>query len=271
MKKRTFLRLLATALAVPLLALAAGCGPRKARANHLRVGVIAGAEERLAEAAVKVARERHGLEVELVVLSDYNIPNAALDQGDIDANAFQHRPFLDAQVRDRGYKIVAVGNTFVYPLAAYSKRIKSVSALADGATVAVPNDPTNLGRALLLLAREGLLALRPGAGIDATVLDIAANPKKLRIAELDAAHLPRALPDVDLAIINTTYASQIDLNPARDGLFVEGKDSPYVNLIVAREDNKDSPEVRNFVKAYQSDEVLAAAGRIFPGGFVQGW
>lgn len=248
-----------------------GCRPAPRSENHLRLGVIAGAEEQVAEIARKVAREQHGLDVELVVFSDYVTPNAALADGSLDANAFQHRPFLDRQIADRGYKLVPVGNTFVYPIAAYSRRIGALSELNDGAQIAVPNDPTNLGRALILLARENLLVLRPGAGAEATVLDIAANPRRLRIVELEAAQLPRALPDVDLAIINTTYASQIGLNPTRDGLFVEDKDSPYVNLIVAREDNQDAAKVRAFVQAYQSEEVHAAAREIFKDGVVKGW
>jgi D-methionine transport system substrate-binding protein len=252
------------------LVLLTGCG-RKARENLLRLGVIGGPEEQLAEIVKRLAKERHGLDVEIVTFSDYIMPNAALADGSLDANAFQHRPFLDRQISDRGYKLVVAGNTFVYPIAGYSLRIKSLDALPGGAKVAVPNDPTNLGRALVLLEKQGLVTLKPGAGINATVLDIVQNPKKLKIFELEAAQLPRTLPDVDLAVINTTYAGQIGLSPTRDGLFVEDKDSPYVNLIVVREDNKDSPAVRTLVQTWQTDEVLAAAEKIFPGGVVKGW
>ena len=221
--------------------------------------------------ARKVAKERHGLDVELVTFSDYITPNAALADGSLDANAFQHRPFLDQQVRDRGYRLAVAGRTFVYPLAAYSRRIRKLSDLADGGQVAVPNDPTNLGRSLTLLEKQGLLRLRPGAGLLATVLDITDNPRPLRIVELEAPPLPRALSDVDLAVINTTYASQAGLSPTRDGLFAEDRNSPYVNLIVVREESRDARNVRIFVQAYQSDEVYAAAQRIFDGGVVKGW
>ena len=140
-----------------------------------------------------------------------------------------HKPYLDTQIKDRGFKLVAVGNTFVYPIAGYSKKIKSLAELPDGAQVAVPNDPTNLGRSLLLLQKQGLLKLKDNVGLNGTVLDIVDNPKQLKIVELEAAQLPRSLEDVDLAIINNTYASQVDLQANRDGLFVEDKDSPYVN------------------------------------------
>jgi D-methionine transport system substrate-binding protein len=135
----------------------------------------------------------------------------------------------------------------------------------------VPNDPSNLGRALKLLERHGLLELRPEAGILASTLDITRNPRRLRIVELDAAQLPRALPDVDLAIINNNYAAQAGLAALRDGLLVETKDSPYVNLIVARQDNVDDPRIALWVASYQTEEVHQAALEIFNGGVVKGW
>ena len=217
-----------------------GCGQDEKDPNHIKVGVIVGAEQQVAEVAQKVAKDKYGLDVELVTFNDYVLPNEALSKGDIDANAFQHKPYLDQQLKDRGYKLVAVGNTFVYPIAGYSKKIKSLDELQDGSQVAVPNDPTNLGRSLLLL---------------------------------QAPQLPRSLDDaqIALAVINTTYASQIGLTPAKDGIFVEDKDSPYVNLIVTREDNKDAENVKKFVQAYQSDEVYEAANKVFNGGAVKGW
>ena len=213
-----------------------GCGQDEKDPNHIKVGVIVGAEQQVAEVAQKVAKDKYGLDVELVTFNDYVLPNEALSKGDIDANAFQHKPYLDQQLKDRGYKLVAVGNTFVYPIAGYSKKIKSLDELPNEAQVAVPNDPTNLGRSLLL-------------------------------------QLPRSLDDaqIALAVINTTYASQIGLTPAKDGIFVEDKESPYVNLIVTREDNKDAENVKKFVQAYQSDEVYEAANKVFNGGAVKGW
>ncbi|MWL73652.1 MetQ/NlpA family lipoprotein, partial [Escherichia coli] len=226
-----------------------------------------------AETAVKVAKEKYGLDVELVTFNDYVLPNEALSKGDIDANAFQHKPYLDQQIKDRGYKLVPAGNTFVYPIAGYSKKIKSLDELQDGSQVAVPNDPTNLGRSLLLLQKQGLIKLKDGVGLLPTVLDVTENPKNLKIVELEAPQLPRSLDDaqIALAVINTTYASQIGLTPAKDGIFVEDKDSPYVNLIVTREDNKDAENVKKFVQAYQSDEVYEEANKVFNGGAVKGW
>jgi len=251
----------------------AGCGQEEKDPNHIKVGVIVGAEQQVAEIAQKVAKEKYGLDVELVTFNDYVLPNEALSKGDIDLNAFQHKPYLDQQIKDRGYKLVSVGNSFVYPIAGYSKKIKSLDELKDGSQVALPNDPTNLGRSLLLLQKVNLIKLKDGVGLLPTVLDVTENPKNLKLVELEAPQLPRSLDDqqIALAVINTTYASQIGLTPAKDGLFVEDKDSPYVNLLVAREDNKDAENAKKFVQAYQSDEVNEAANKIFNGGAVKGW
>ncbi|MCW8995232.1 MAG: MetQ/NlpA family lipoprotein [Psychromonas sp.] len=239
--------------------------------NKITVGVIAGSEAQVAEVAAKVAKEKYNLDVELVIFSDYITPNAALDEGSIDINAFQHKPYLDQQIKDRGYKFAIAGNTFVYPIAAYSNKIKSIDELKEGDQIAVPSDPTNLARALMLLEHQGLIKLKEGADLSATVLDIVSSPKNLKIVELEAPQLPRALDDVSLAIINNTYAGSINLTAEKDGIFVEDKESPYVNLIVARQDNINSKNVKTFVKAYQSEPVYQAARKIFKGAVVKGW
>ncbi|WP_165310564.1 MetQ/NlpA family lipoprotein [Vibrio ziniensis] len=262
--------LLTIAAAASALVLA-GCGEKEVDNNKVKIGVIAGAEAQVAEIAAKIAKEKYNLDVELVTFTDYVTPNAALDDGSIDANAFQHKPYLDQQIADRGYKLAIVGNTFVYPIAGYSKQVKSVDEIQDGDRIAVPNDPTNLGRSLLLLEQQGLLKLREDVGLLATVRDIVENPKNIKIVELDAAQLPRSLDDVTLSIINTTYASSINLTPEKDGIFVENKESPYVNLLVARQDNVNAENVQNFLKAYQTDEVANGASEIFHGGSVKGW
>lgn len=268
----TFKKIAAVGALLSAMALA-GCGQEEKDPNHVKVGVIVGAEQQVAEVAQKVAKDKYGLDVELVTFNDYVLPNEALSKGDIDVNAFQHQPYLDAQIKDRGYKLVNVGHTFVYPIAGYSKKIKSLDELQEGAQVAIPNDPTNLGRSLLLLQHVGLVKLKEGVGLQPTSLDIIENPKKLKIVELEAPQLPRSLDDdqIALAVINTTYASQIGLTPTKDGIFVEDKNSPYVNIIVAREDNKDAENVKKFVQAYQSDTVAEAANKIFNGGAVKGW
>ncbi|MDG3087396.1 MetQ/NlpA family lipoprotein [Vibrio hannami] len=261
---------LAIAAAASALVLA-GCGEKEVDTSKVKVGVMAGAEAQVAEVAAKIAKDKYNLDVELVTFTDYVTPNAATDDGSVDINAFQHKPYLDQQVADRGYKLTIAGNTFVYPIAGYSKQVKSVDEIAEGSRIAVPNDPTNLGRSLLLLEQQGLITLREGVGLQGTVRDITANPKNITIVELDAAQLPRSLDDVALSIINTTYASSIGLTPQKDGIFVEDKESPYVNLIVAREDNVNAENVQNFVKAYQTEEVYKAASEIFNGGVVKGW
>lgn len=253
--------------------LLAGCDGGSSDAKHIKVGVINGAEQDVAEVAKKVAKEKYGLDVELVGFSGSLLPNDATNAGELDANVFQHRPFLEQDNKAHGYHLVAVGNTFVFPMAGYSRKIKSVSALGDGATIAIPNDPTNLGRALLLLQNEKLITLRPDKGLLPTAVDIVDNPHHLNIIELEGAQLPRVLddPKVDVAIISTTYIQQTGLSPVRDSIFIEDRNSPYVNIVVAREDNKDAEKVKNFVKAYQSPEVASAAARIFNGGAVPGW
>ena len=251
-----------------IFGLGLGCAKPSA---ELKVGIMSGGEERIAGVAARVARERYGLDVELVTFSDYLMPNAALADGSIDVNAFQHKPFLDQQIADRGYPLAIVARTFIYPIAGYSRRLHSLAELRDGAQIAVPNDPSNLGRALKLLEQQGLLELRKEAGILASTLDITRNPRQLRIVELDAAQLPRVLPDVDLAIINNNYAAQAGLAALKDGLIVESKDSPYVNLIVARQDDQKDPRIATWVSSYQTDEVAQAALETFNGGVVKGW
>ncbi len=258
---------LLSAIAISSLFLTA-CNDKQA---PLKVGVISGPEHQVMEVAAKVAKEKYNQDVELVVFSDYTTPNASLDKKDMDLNAFQHKPYLDKEIADKGYKLVPVGNTFVYPIAAYSRKIKSLAELKDGDKIAVPNDPTNLGRALLLLEKQGLIKLKDSKNLLSTRVDIIENPKNLEILEVEAPLLPRTLDDTAFSIINTSYAGQIGLTPTKDGIFVEDKESPYVNIIVAREDNKESPAVKNFVKAYQTDEVYNKANEVFKGAMIKGW
>jgi D-methionine transport system substrate-binding protein len=248
------------------------CGGGSGNPNYIKVGVESGPEFVVAQAAQKVAKEKFGLEVELVQFNDYIMPNTALFQKDIDVNVFQTRPFLEEQATKRGYQFAIVGTTFVYPIAVYSKKIKSLDELKDGSTVVIPNDITNEGRSLLLLEKAGLIRLKPDVGYTARVTDIIENPRNLDIIELEAPQLPRSLDDsrVTLAVINNNFAVKAGLF-LRDGIFVEDKESPYVNLIVAREDNKDEDKVRRFVQAYQSDEVAAVAKEEFHEGAIQGW
>lgn len=243
-----------------------------ATAQSIKVGVMSGPEQQVAEIAAKVAKEKYNLAVELIQFNDYALPNTAVSKGDLDANAMQHKPYLDEDSKAKKLdNLVIVGNTFVYPLAGYSKKIKAISELQEGAVVAVPNDPSNLARALILLEKQGLIKLKDNKNLFSTSLDIVENPKKLQVKEVDTSVAAKALDDVDLAVVNNTYAGQVGLNATEHGVFVEDKDSPYVNIIVARQDNKDSEAIQNFVKAYQSDEVEAEAKKHFKDGVVKGW
>ncbi|PJG85479.1 MetQ/NlpA family lipoprotein [Conservatibacter flavescens] len=243
-----------------------------ALAEKIKVGVMAGPEHEVAEVAAKVAKEKYGLDVEYVLFNDYALPNSAVSSKDLDANAMQHKPYLDKDSQEKGLNnLVIVGNTFVYPLAGYSKKIKNVSELKEGDVVAVPNDPSNLARALILLEKQGLIKLKDNTNLFSTSLDIVENPKKLKIQEVDTSVAARALDDVALAVVNNTYAGQVGLNASEHGVFVEDKDSPYVNIIVARDDNKDSKAIQDFVKAYQTEEVEAEAKKHFKDGVVKGW
>ncbi|MCM3338931.1 MetQ/NlpA family ABC transporter substrate-binding protein [Paenibacillus sp. MER TA 81-3] len=204
---------------------------------------------------IKPLLKDQGIELEIKEFTDYVQPNVQVHEKQLDANFFQHKPYMDNEVNTKGYKLVSVGNVHVEPFGAYSKKIKSVDELQDGATVAIPNDATNGGRSLLLLEKQGIIKLKEGTGLEATARDVADNPKNLKFKELEAAMLPRALDEVDMALINTNYALQAELNPTKDALFIEDKDSPYANILTAREDNKDSEAIKKLVAALQSDNV----------------
>ena len=249
------------------------CSPTSKPSGGFKVGVQSGPELKLAQAAKKVARDKYQLEVELVVFTDYVMPNEALSQKDIDVNVFQTRPYLADQSKNRGYQLEVIGNTFVFPMAGYSKKIKSIRELKKGDTIVIPNDPTNLGRALLLLQQVGLLKLKENVGLIPTQLDIVENPLGIQILELEAPQIPQTLDDakVKVAIINNNFAASNNLIAGRDGIFVENEKSPYVNIVVSRKENKDDERVKKFLKSYQSEEVLKVAEQEFKGGAIMGW
>jgi D-methionine transport system substrate-binding protein len=204
---------------------------------------------------VKPKLKEQGINLEVKEFTDYVQPNVQVNEKQLDANFFQHTPYLDDFNKKNNMNLVKVTGVHIEPFGAYSKKIKSAGELKDGATVAIPNDATNGGRALALLEKNGLIKLKDGVGINGTVRDIVENKKNLKIKELEAAMLPRMLDEVDLALINTNYALQANLNPTKDALFIEGKDSPYVNILVARPDNKDSDAMQKLAKALNSPEV----------------
>lgn len=239
-----------------------------AATDKIKLGVMAGEEEEIAEVAKKVAAG-NGLEIEIITFSDYTIPNEALEQGDLDANAFQHKPYLDSQIAARGYHIVPIGYTLVAPIGFYSTKHKSLADLPEGAVLGIPNDPSNGGRALNLFAANGLIKLKEGKGLAPSVLDIAENPKKFEIKEIDAAQLPKYLPDLDGAVINTNYALGANLDPRKDALVQESRiDNPYGNFIAVREGEKDKPIFKKLVSAYQSKEVETFINDRFKGAIL---
>ncbi|WP_445487048.1 MetQ/NlpA family ABC transporter substrate-binding protein [Rhodopseudomonas sp. RCAM05734] len=251
--------------AVAALALTAA-----AHAETIKVGVTAGPHAQIME-AVKAVAAKKGLDIQVVEFSDYVVPNAALEAGDLQANSFQHQPYLDNQIADRKYKIVSVGGTVNFPMGIYSKKVKSWDEIKTGASLAIPNDPTNGGRVLLLLRDKGVIKLKDGVGFKPTMLDITENPKKLKIIEIDAAQTPRTLDDVDAAGVNTNYATQSGLDPVRDALLREDPKGPYANVIAVRIADKDKPWVKTLVESYQSPEIKEFIATKFKGAVLATW
>ncbi|MDO5532852.1 MetQ/NlpA family ABC transporter substrate-binding protein [Sutterella sp.] len=248
-------RKLFTAGAAALAALTLPAAAVQAAENTvIRVGVTAGPAAEVLEKVVPLAAKR-GLTVKIFEFQDYITPNVALDAGDLDANIFQTKVFLENQNEQRGFKMRIVAPAFTLPMAYYSKKIKDLKDLPTGATVGIPNDAPMGGRALILLASSGIIKLRDGTGLLPTKFDIIENPKKIKVIELEAAQLPQALDDLTIAGINGNYAAVTGLNPTRDGLLVEGPKGPYVCNIAVDEKNVNAPWVKPFVEAYQSKEI----------------
>lgn len=262
-----YLKLLCSlCLAVTLI----GCGgSKKNDPNTLIVGTMAGPESDIVAVAQGIAQKRYGLTIKLIEFSDYNLPNAALQDGTLDVNIFQHQPYLEDAIRAHHYTLQAVGKTFLYPMAIYSNKIKSLSELRPDAIIAIPNDPSNEARALLLLQDAKLIQLKKENS--SSLFDIRSNPNHYQFRELDAAQLPRVLPDVDLAVINTNFALPAGLHPNRNGLFVEKKTSPYANLIVVRKNNAKKEQINHFIVALHSPEVTAKAQELFSDAAIPAW
>ena len=237
--------------------------------NTLTIGTIAGPETTLADVAKEIAMKNYGLTVKIVEFNDYNLPNEALQDGSLDANVYQHLPYLKAAMKAHGYTLEVIGKTFIYPTGIYSVKHKSLKTIPKKATIAIPNDPSNEARALLLLQKAGFITLKTTD--TATTADIATNPHELIIKELDAAQLPRVLNDVDAAVINTTFAIPAGLSPSRDALFLEDKDSPYANLIVIRSSSDKKAQLEQFVEAFHSKEVSDKAKALFGDAAIPAW
>ena len=205
---------------------------------------------------VKPLLAKEGIELQVVEFSDYVQPNLALNDKELDANFFQHEPYLDNFMTEHtDVKLVNAGGIHIEPMGIYSKKIKKLDELKDGASIAIPNDPTNGGRSLLLLEKAGIIKLKDGIGVKATVQDIIDNPKHIKFQEVEAAQVPRTLEDVDAAVINTNFAMQVNLVPTKDALFMEDSTSPFVNIVAVRKGDENRPEIQALLKALKSDEV----------------
>ena len=264
-------KLITVAASVLMLSGLVACNNQEQAAEEkVKVGAISGPETELLETAKYVAKKQYNLDIEVVQFQDYVTPNAALADGTLDANAFQSIQYLDAAKASQGYDFVAVGKTFIYPMGIYSKQIKSLAELPKGSKVAIPNDPSNEERALLLLEKAGLLKLDHSSE-PMTTRNIKENPMNIEVVTLDAAQLPHALDDVALAAINTNYAVTAGYAPTKDALVVEGNDSPYANVIVTRTELANDPRILHLVAAYQSQEVIAKADELFKGQAIPAW
>lgn len=250
--------------------LLAACGGGKQEAsNTLRVGATPVPHAEILE-QVKPILAKQGIELEVVTFTDYVQPNLALAADELDANYFQTIPYMESFNRDRGADLTTVARVHVEPMGLYSRKHRALADLPNGASIAVPSDPTNTGRALLLLQTAGLLKLRANAGIDASVLDVAENPRNLKFSELESAQLPRALPDVDAAVINTNFALEAGLNPTRDALAIEGANSPYVNVLAVRAGRTQDARVQALSRALSGPEVRKFIEERYKGAVVPG-
>lgn len=253
--------IIASVAALALTGFITGCGDEKkaaapalkdSKAVTLKVGVSPVPHAEIL-GAVKDKLAKEGVNVEIIEFTDYVQPNLALNDKNLDANYFQHKPYLDEFARSRNLKLVSAGAIHLEPMSVFSKKIKDLKDLPDGARVAIPNDPTNGGRALLVLQSAGLIKLRDGALITATPQDITENKKNLQFSELEAPQLPRSLEDADISVININFALEAKLNP-KDAIFTESSDSPYANIVAVREGDETRPEIKKLIEALTSQE-----------------
>lgn len=255
----TVKKLFAAVLITTTCLFAAGCGSSSNSGasgdkKEIKMGVTAGPHAEVMEEVAKEAAKQ-GITIKIVEFNDYVQPNKALAEGDLDMNSMQHQPYMDNVVKKQGLKITSIGKTIILPMAVYSHKYKDIKDVADGAKVTIPNDPTNGARALLLLQQAGLIKLKNGNSVDASVTDITDNPKNLQFVELDAAQIPRSLDDTDLACVNTNYAIPAGLNPQKDSILVESKDSPYANVMAVRQGDENNETYKKVLEIYQSEPI----------------
>ena len=219
------------------------------------------------EQVVDVLAEQ-GIDLQIHEYGDYIVPNTAVEEGEEDANYFQHIPYLESFNEKEGTHLVSVGGIHIEPMGVYAGKTASLEELPDGAEIAIPNDPTNEGRALLLLEAQGLIKLADSSNLEATPNDIVENPKNLTFKELEAAMIPNAVDEVDLSVINVNYALEAGFNPTEDALAIEDADSPYVNIVAVKEGNENNPAILALVDALQSDAVRDFINETYGGAVV---
>lgn len=239
-----------------------------ASAFAFKIGVTAGPHAMIME-QVKKEAVKAGLDIQIIEFNDFILPNEALNEGELDVNSYQHQPFLTEQIKQKGYKLVSIGKTVLMPMGVYSSKLKALTEIKEGDKIAIPNDPTNAGRALKLLEVNGLLKLNPDVKLP-SILDIMENSKKLKIIEIDAPQLPRSLEDVSVAIINTDWVVLAKMDP-KTALIMESKDSPYANILVVQEAKKDKDELKKLIELYHSPRIKSYIEEEFKGAVIPAW
>ena len=270
-------KILSIAALCTFTAFAIGCGGDKKAGKKtdtnapIKIGVTAGPHAEIMDNVKKLA-DKKGLKIEVVEFSDYVTPNVALHQGELFANSMQHAPYLKATLaKEPSFKLVEVFKTVNFPMAVYSQKVKKGEEIPNGAVVGIPNDPSNGGRALLLLADKGLIELKDKTNVVTTVKDITSNPKNLVIRELDAAIIPNSLPDLTVAVINCNYALPAGLNPTNDSILLENANNPFLNIFVTREANVNDPRIKQLQEVYQSAENKKFVNEYFKGTITPAW
>jgi len=247
-------RILIALIAGLLMLSFVGCSKNKGDDNLIRIGVSPEPHAKIIE-LIKEDLEKQGIKVEIIEFTDYQKPNFALAEGELDANFFQHEPYMNNFREKNNLDIVSIGGVHIEPMGLYSSKYSSIDELKDNCEIAIPNDPTNGGRALLLLEKHGLIKLREGADTLATENDIVENPQNIKIVPLEAAQLPRVLNDVDGAVINGNYALEAGLVPTKDALILEDKDSPYANIVAVRKGEENLEKFKKLMEALHSEKV----------------
>lgn len=270
-------KILITVALMSLIVVAAGCGGDKKDEKKadtkapIKIGVTAGPHAEIMDNVKKLA-DKEGLKIEVVEFSDFVSPNVALAQGELFANSMQHAPYLAATLKkEPKFQLVEVFKTVNFPMAIYSTKYKKVEDIPAGATIGIPNDPSNGARALLVLADKGFIEVKDKNSVTTTVADITKNDKKYKIQELDAASIPKAMPDLDIAVINANYALVAKLNPSKDSLLIERNDNPFLNIFVTTKANEKDPRIAQLKKIYQSAENKKFIADHFKGTITAGF